>query len=124
MHALHCVTPSFLALTLISAAAPSLAQSYPYKNIRIITTSPAGSSDFHTRIIAQRISEPRGQNIIVDKRPSNIVGEMLANARPDGYTLLLTGGTIIVGPLLQKMNFDPVRDFATITPTTSEPNVL
>ena len=124
MRALRFIVSGFSAATLVLIASATFGQTYPSKNIRIVTTSIGGSSDFTTRLIAQRISGPLGQNVIVENRASNVVGEMLANARPDGYTLLLTGGAVLLGPLLQKVNFDPVRDFEAITVTTSEPNIL
>src|SRR4051812_47742544 len=75
---------------------------YPDKPVRIVTSEPGGSNDFPSRLIAQGLSGPLGQNVIVDNRPSSLLGEFVARATPDGYTILAAGGTFMIGPLLQK----------------------
>ena len=68
------------------------------------------------RLIAQGISGPLGQPVIVDNRASGIIpGEIVAKAPPDGYTLLVGGGSLWIAPLLQKTPYDPVRDFSPIS---------
>ena len=99
-------------------------QNYPNKPIRIVTSAVGGGNDFIARLIGQRISGPLGQSVIVENRPSNIAPEIVANASPDGYTLLLAGGTFLIGPLLEKLSYNPVRDFSPITLVDSSPNVL
>ena len=99
-------------------------QSFPNKPIRIVTSAPGGGADLVARVIAQGISGPLGQQVVVDNRTGGaILGDIVSKAPPDGYTLLLTGSFWIL-PLIQKVSFDPVRDFAPITLASTEPNVL
>src|SRR3954469_20693001 len=85
-------------------------QAYPRKPVRIVTGEPGGSSDFISRLIAQRISSPLGQPVIVDNRSGGVIpGETVAKSQPDGYTVLYAGGPFILAPLLQsKLPYDPV----------------
>jgi tripartite-type tricarboxylate transporter receptor subunit TctC len=98
-------------------------QTFPTKPIRIVTGSVGGGGDSTARQIAQGISGPLGQQIIVENR-GNITGEPVAKAAPDGYTLLVDGNSLWIGALLQEMPYDAVRDFAPITVVANIPNVL
>src|SRR5688572_29940376 len=98
------------------------AQDYPNKPIRIITTAPGGSSDFTSRLMAQNLVGPLGQQVIVDNR-GNVGGEILSKAPPDGYTLMLDGFSLWLGPLIQKTPYDPLT-FSPITTAVQAPNVL
>jgi len=99
-------------------------QNYPNKSLRIVTAGLGGGSDFAARVIAQGITGPLGQPVIVDNRSSNIVGDIVAAAPPDGYTLLVIGSSFWIAPFLQKTSYDPVRDFSPITLAERSPNVL
>jgi len=107
-----------------SAAEPG----YPQRPIRfLIPQSPGGASDTVGRVVAQKLGEVLGQNVVVDNRPGatgNIGHEMVANATPDGYTMLLTAPNLVTSPsLFPKLPFDPVRDFTPITQMSLSPNV-
>jgi tripartite-type tricarboxylate transporter receptor subunit TctC len=108
----------------------TLAQTFPAKPIRIIVPFPAGGgADLWARLIAQKLTESWGQNIIVDNRggASGIIGtELAAKAPPDGYTLLMgTTGTHATNPVVfSKLPYDPVRDFAPITNFVDTPFML
>jgi tripartite-type tricarboxylate transporter receptor subunit TctC len=102
---------------------------YPDRPIRlIIPQSPGGASDTVGRIVAQRLGERLGQQIVADNRPGatgNIGAEMVARATPDGYTMLLTAPNLVTSPsLYSRVGFDPVRDFAPISQLTTSPNVF
>ena len=100
-------------------------QGYPIKPIRVVTAAIGGGSDFTTRLIAQAISGPLGQPLIVDNRPPGVIqGVIISNAPPDGYTLLVSGSSVFTFPLLQKAPYDPVKDFSPITVTSAEPSAL
>jgi tripartite-type tricarboxylate transporter receptor subunit TctC len=70
------------------------AQDYPTRPIRIVTATPGGGNDYLARIIAQALSGAVGQQVIVDNRASRFVGGIVARAAPDGYTLVVGGGTM------------------------------
>ncbi len=105
------------------------AQVYPSRPIRlVIPYSPGGATDVPGRLIAAKLSDIFGQQVIVDNRPgagSSIGSEIVARAQPDGHTLLLTGTPFAVLPALySKLPFDPARDFAPVMQVANAPNVL
>src|SRR4051812_28860635 len=119
----------FVAIVLagaeISIAPTTFAQEFPSKSVRIVTPGIGGSSDFSGRLLAQGLSVNLGQQIIVDNRPTGpIPGEIVSKAPPDGYTLLLAGGSFYIGPLMQDTPYDPVKEFLPISLTTTQPSVL
>src|SRR5580704_1902179 len=103
---------------------PVAAQGYPERPVRIVTSEPGNTADIDARLIARGITRGLGQSVIVDNRSGTIIAaETAAKASPDGYTLLALGSSFWIGSLMQKMSFDPVRDFISITSTTTSPNV-
>lgn len=99
-------------------------QEYPSKPLRIVTSPAGGGNDFPARLIARGISGPLDQQVVVDNRPTVLLAELVSKAAPDGYTLLLTGSAHWIGPLLEKVSYDPIRDFAAITLVDRAPSVL
>src|SRR3990170_4228307 len=117
-----CVFPLGM---LVLGASVVCGQKYPNKPIRIVTTAPGGGSDFVARLLAQELSGPLGQQVIVDNRGGGVIAiEIVAKAPPDGYTLNVTGGILWITPLLQYVPFDPVRDFSPITLAVRAPTIL
>ncbi len=106
------------------AAAPAGAQNYPVKAIRIVTSPAGGGNDFPARLIARALTGPLGQQIVVDNRATILIADIVRQAPPDGYTLLVTGSAHWIGPLIDKVTYDPFRDFATITLIDRAPSVL
>ena len=100
------------------------AQEYPVKAIRIVTSPIGGGNDFPARLIALALAGPLGQQIVVDNRPTVLIADIVAKSPPDGYTLLLSGSAHWLGPLFEKVNYDPVRDFAALTLVDRSPTVL
>lgn len=104
---------------------PGHAQTYPTKPVRVVAPYAAGGTlDVVTRIIAQKLSETWGQQFIVDNRVGgggNIGTEIVARARPDGYTLLMGNHAThaINQSLYPKLPYDPVKDFIPITQTVT-----
>jgi tripartite-type tricarboxylate transporter receptor subunit TctC len=93
---------------------------WPSKPIRLIVTFPPGGLlDVVSRMLAPRLSEALGQQVVVENRPGangNIGGEAAARAAPDGYTLLATSADMVaVNPYLYTMSFDPAKDLEPIT---------
>lgn len=99
------------------------AQSYPIKPIRMLTAEAGGGSDFVARLVAQALTTSLGRQVIVDNRGFNAI-EIVARALPDGYTLLSYGSPFWLAPFMQKVSYDPVRDFVPISLTVSSPNVV
>ena len=120
------VTRTLLAAAVALNAGLALGQAYPAKPIRILTAGAGGGNDFNARAIAQGISGPLGQNVVVENRSTaESAGESTAKAAPDGYTLLYYGSNIWILPFLRdKVPFDPIRDFAPITLAVSLPNLI
>lgn len=106
-----------LAASLAVAAPQALA--YPDKLITIIVpTAAGGGNDAMARVIGQKMNTLLGQSIIVDNRPGangSIASEYVARARPDGYTLMFGYiATHAMNPALQKLRYDPLKDFEPI----------
>jgi tripartite-type tricarboxylate transporter receptor subunit TctC len=99
-------------------------QNYPTKPIRILSAEVGGGADFVARIVAQRISGPLGRQVVVENRPSRLIGEIALKATPDGYTLLLASSTFLFAPLFGDTLYDPVKDFLPISMLAKAPNVV
>ena len=115
---------------LLVAAVYAVAQSYPSKPIRFIVPFAAGgSADIVARVLAPKLGEQLGQQIVIDNRPgaSAIIGvEAGAKAPPDGYTITLGGFSphVLNAHLFPQLPYDPLRDFVAITVLTRISNVL
>ncbi|MEA3023764.1 MAG: hypothetical protein QOK01_2616, partial [Alphaproteobacteria bacterium] len=106
------------------------AQSYPVKPVRIVVPfAPGGGVDFMARLIAQKLPETLGQQVIVDNRggAAGVIGtRVAAKATPDGYTLVMahTGTTSINPTLYANPGYDPRKDFTPIGLISSTPIVI
>lgn len=101
------------------------AQTFPVKPIRIITSGVGGAGDVASRLVAQGIAPALGQQVIVDNRASGpIPVEVTLKAPADGYTLMLYGSTVWLGPYLRANAPDPLRDFAPLSLAATAPNIL
>ena len=119
---------------IIAAAllAPVLAhaQSYPARAVRIIVPfSPGGATDIVTRLPAQKLTEIWSQQVVADNRAGasgNIGGELVAKSPPDGYTLLMTSGSMVTANqhMFRKLNWNPEKDVVAITNVASGPQVI
>lgn len=107
-----------LALALTAAFLPmsaARADSYPTKPIRLVLPfGPGGAADVTGRLVAQKLSDSLGQQVIVDNKPSAggiIAAQLVLSQPPDGYDILfVTSGTAISAGLFKKLPFDPVKD--------------
>lgn len=116
-----------LALALLAFASLASAQ-YPNRPIKLVVPwPPGGAVDTIGRLIAQNISEPLGQPVLVENRAGAagaIGSDIVAKSTPDGYTLLMGSTTVIsVNPALQKLPYQP-SDFAPITMVAFVPHML
>ena len=105
-------------------AGAAIGQNYPYKPVRILSAEAGGGADFVARIVAQRISGPLGRQVVVENRPARLIGEIVAKATPDGYTLLLASSTFLFAPFFGETPYDPVKDFAPISMLAKAPNII
>jgi tripartite-type tricarboxylate transporter receptor subunit TctC len=98
----------------------ALAQNYPTRPIRlVVASSPGGASDILGRMLAQKLSDEFGQQVVVDNRggASGVIGtDIVAKAAPDGYTLLIIQPSLTINPsMISKLPYDAVRDFAPVS---------
>lgn len=118
------------ALASMALAAPAGAQTYPDKPIRMIIAFAAGGpTDVVGRLLAPRLSEILGQQVIVENKPGatgNIGTAMVADAKPDGYTILFSASTMAMAPALygKQLGYDPVDGLAAIAYVASAPLIL
>ena len=113
-----------LLIALAACAGAAMGQDYPARPVRIVTSPAGGGSDLAARLIARGLSPLLGQQVIVDNRPAILAPEIVAKAPPDGYTVLLAGSTHWLGPLIEKVSYDPLRDFAPVAIVARSPVVL
>lgn len=123
--------PVSSAFCVLLCALPVAAQEgYPTKPVRFIAPyPPGGSSDVLARVIAQKLTEALGRQVIVENRPGatgNIGHELAAKSAPDGYTLLLTTKSQMVNNpyLFKRLPFDPLNDFSLLTMIATAGHVL
>jgi tripartite-type tricarboxylate transporter receptor subunit TctC len=110
---------------------PSLAraQAYPTRPVRLLVGfPPGGGSDVGARIIANRLSENWGQQVIVENKPGaggHLAIDVAAHANPDGYTMVWVGGSIpLYGLMIKSINYDPEANLTPVTLVGTYPNVL
>jgi len=118
-------------LTVVAAtvALPARAQSYPSKAIRLVSPFPPGGSvDVVGRLLAAKLSETLGQQMVVDNRSgaSGVIGtEAVMNSPPDGYTLLINTIPFVSNQfLMPRAPYDPLRDFVSISLVASSPSLV
>jgi tripartite-type tricarboxylate transporter receptor subunit TctC len=128
----HALTALLGAATVASigiAACAQAADAYPSKPIRFIVPYPAGGGvDMLARVVAPRLSERLGQQVVVDNRGGaggNIGTELAARSVPDGYTIVMGAAALAINvSLYRKLPFDPLRDFSPVTLLASTPNLV
>jgi len=121
---------ALVAVLAVLVACPALGQTYPSKPIRLIVPFAAGGgNDNIARLVGKRLNESLGQPLVIDNRPGagGVLGaELAAKSAPDGYTLFLGGvGSHAVNPnLIEKLPYDPIRDFAPVILLAKAPLIL
>ena len=117
---------AFAAVLPLAAAA----QDYPNKPVRMIVPFVAGgATDVVARLLAQKLTEAWGQTVLVENRSGaggNIGADVVAKAAPDGYTLLMTSGSIVTANqyIYKSMPFDAAKDLVPITNVATGPQVI
>ncbi len=120
---------SVAAMAASGPVATALAQSWPQRSVKVVVAfAPGGNSDSIARIACQRLSDAFGQTFVIENRPGAggaLGAESVARAAPDGYTLFAAATPqIAITPALQKVPYDPIRDFVPISNVGSNPFVL
>jgi tripartite-type tricarboxylate transporter receptor subunit TctC len=120
---------ALLALPALAASQAVLAQNYPTKPIRlVIGFTPGGGVDINARLLAPKLTEYLGQQVIVENKPgagTNIANEHVAKSAPDGYTLLMNTAAVAINMSLYKnVPYDALRDFAAVSVFSVSPNVM
>jgi len=105
------------------------AQQFPSRPIRLVVGfAPGGGVDINARLLAPRLSEYLGQQVVVEKKPgagTNIANEFVARSPADGYTLLINTAAVAINmSLYRNLPFDTLRDFAPVSVFSESPNVL
>jgi tripartite-type tricarboxylate transporter receptor subunit TctC len=121
-----------IAATLALSLVPGLAaaQAWPSKAVKIVVPFVAGgATDVVARLLAQKLTEAWGQSVVVENRAGaggNIGADVVAKSPPDGYTMLMTSGSIVTAnPYIYKsMTFDPAKDLVPITNVATGPQVI
>jgi tripartite-type tricarboxylate transporter receptor subunit TctC len=118
----------FAVLIASLAAGTAAAQQYPTKPVRIVVGfAPGGGSDFIARVIANKLTERFGSQVIVENRPgagSTLGTELVVKSPADGYTLLLSSASYTVNPSVYKLSFDPLNDITPIVQLSRGPYVV
>ena len=117
------------SLLLLTGVAPSWAQGYPNRPVRVVVGFPAGGpTDVIARLVAQKLSDSLGQQFFVENiggAGGNTAAGQVARATADGYTIMATSTGFVVNPsLYAKVPYDPVKDFAAVTLVAVSPNVV
>jgi tripartite-type tricarboxylate transporter receptor subunit TctC len=126
---------SFVGLAAAAVASPSIIASralgadWPTRPVRLIVPfTPAGATDVIGRLMANRLSEVWGQQVVVENRGgagSNIGSDAAAKAEPDGYTMVVESVPLAVNKFLYaSLTYDPVADFAPVTLLVMQPNIM
>jgi tripartite-type tricarboxylate transporter receptor subunit TctC len=120
--------PLFLLIGALAQIAAAQAQSWPQKPVKVIVPFVAGgNTDSQARIVSERLHELLGQPFVVENKVGAggaIAAEFVAKSAPDGYTLFFAASPQFSLPLVQKVNFDPFKDFAPISIVGTNPFVL
>jgi tripartite-type tricarboxylate transporter receptor subunit TctC len=125
-HRMRAIAALGLAVA-VSVAGPARAE-WPDRPITVIVHfAPGGANDLLGRLIAAELAPALGQGVVVENRPGangNIGLTAAARAAPDGYTLVVASGVVLVNPSVGKVAYDPIKDFAPVAYLGYSPNML
>ncbi|HWZ70408.1 MAG TPA: tripartite tricarboxylate transporter substrate binding protein [Casimicrobiaceae bacterium] len=118
-----------IALCIATGSEPVQAQAYPTRPVRLVVGfTPGGGVDINARLLAAKLSELLGQQVIVDNRPgagTNIANDLVAKSAPDGYTLLVNSPAVAINMALYKnLPYDTLRDFTAVSVFSESANIL
>jgi tripartite-type tricarboxylate transporter receptor subunit TctC len=118
-----------LLALLVASSQPGQAQQYPAKPLRMLVGySAGGGADALARLIAAKMADGLGQQVLVENRPgagATIAAAALASSPPDGYTIFFADTALLIAPAIyQKLSFDPVKSFAPVSGACTTPLVI
>ena len=124
-----CYLAALAAWLVAAAPVHAAAREFPVRPVRLVAAfAPGGSVDLVARLLAQKLAEGWGQQVVVDNRPGaggNVSAEIVARAANDGHTLYICSASFVVNPSLYgSVSYDPVRDFAPVSLVALVQNVL
>ncbi len=121
----RCGTLFVLGLLSLSAFGQSV---YPNRTIRMISGyATGGTTTVVARLVAQKLTEAWGEQVVIDNRPGagTMIGtDILAKSTPDGYSIMLSGSSHVLAPLMLKAPYDPLKDFAPVATIATTELVL
>src|SRR5712691_9784189 len=127
---MRLIAAAFVAGVVLASIMPGVAAEYPTRPVMLVVAfTPGGPSDVLARILGRKLHELLGQPFVIESRPGaggNIAAEAVANAAPDGYTLLMGNNSILAtnASLYRKINYDPERDFLPVSLIGTQANIL
>jgi tripartite-type tricarboxylate transporter receptor subunit TctC len=118
-----------LALSLTASAQGNPAGAYPNRFVKIVVPySAGGGTDVVARVVGEKLGERLGQPVVIENKPgagARLGTEFVAAQPPDGYTLLIAGGSeMAISPLIAKTNYDPLKNFIPLTIAIEMPLIL
>ena len=126
--AIHLTYVLFLSMGLGLTHLNGFAQAFPSKPIKLISGATAGSaSDIIARSIAEKLQNEFGVSVIVENKPGaagTVAIQTILNSPADGHSIFVYTGAHTVLPLINKVSYDPVKDFSAVTPLAIVPNVM
>ena len=126
---MHAIQRVAICLAASCVCATAAAQNYPTKPVRVLVGfSPGSTTDLIARVLATKMGEGLGQQVIVENRPganANIAAELVAKSPPDGYTLHFANAGIATGAAAySKLQFNALRDFAPVAQASATPHIV
>ena len=122
------LSAGLLAAVLAAASATGIAQTFPNKTVKLLSGASAGSaSDIVARAVAEKLQAELGVAVVVENKAGasgTIAAQALLAAPPDGHTIFVYTAAHTVTPLISKVPYDALRDFAAVTPLAVVPNVM
>ena len=126
--AIHLTSVLLLSVGLGLSHLNGFAQTFPSKPIKLISGATAGSaSDIIARSIAEKLQNEFGVSVIVENKPGasgTLAIQTILNSPADGHSVFVYTGAHTVLPLINKVSYDPVKDFSAVTPLEVVPNVM
>src|SRR5499426_1563090 len=128
MTARQCIRLALVALVSLAIAGVASAQDWPARNVTVVVPLAAGSaSDIMARVVMDQVGRQLGKTFVIENRPGaggTVGANMVANAAPDGHTILVYGSIAAANALYARLPYDTVADFTPVVPFGETPLVV